>query len=147
MNRDDIQMFDMALSIAIEAHKGQMDKGGEPYILHPLRLMLQFEDKNLQIIALLHDVIEDSDFTIIDLEKRGFTKSMIEAVDTLTKRKGEDYNSFISRVLANKLAVKVKIVDIQDNLNIMRLNEISDNDIRRINKYKAALAHLKSSLG
>ncbi|MFK5975974.1 MAG: hypothetical protein QM493_05660 [Sulfurovum sp.] len=139
--------IDKALKIAIKAHTGQVDKAGEPYILHPLRLMNQFIDKNLMIISILHDVVEDSAFTLDDLSKEGFSPQITDAINCLTKLKNENYNSFIKRVMTNPLAIKVKIADIKDNLNITRLaKQISDSDIERLKKYQLALFSLELEL-
>jgi len=136
--------IDKALEIAIKAHAGQVDKAGEPYILHPLRLMSQFIDKDLMIVSILHDVVEDSDFTLNDLIEEGFAPQIIDALNCLTKLENEDYNSFIKRVMSNPLAIKVKIADIKDNLNITRLSKpLSSSDIERLKKYQLALFSLE----
>lgn len=138
--------IDKALKIAIKAHKGQVDKAGEPYILHPLRLMNQFTDNNLIIISLLHDVVEDSDYTFEDLKRAGFTPKILDTIDCLTKQDGEEYAQFINRVMTNDLAIKVKIADIKDNLNISRLQKpLSTKDIARLQKYQVALLRLQTS--
>ena len=107
-----VSKLEEALSIALKAHSGQCDKAQQPYILHPLRLMLKFEEENLKIIAVLHDFIEDSEFTIEDLERHGFSDEVLSAIDCLTKRKSESYENFITRILSNKLAKEVKVEDI-----------------------------------
>ena len=136
--------LDKALEIAIKAHKGQVDKAGEPYILHPLRVMNQFSDKVLMIIGVLHDVVEDSDTTLKDLTNEGFSEQIINALDCLTKRDNEEYPSFIERVRTNPLAIQVKIADIKDNLNISRLSQpLSEKDIERLKKYQIALLNLQ----
>jgi (p)ppGpp synthase/HD superfamily hydrolase len=134
-----LSSIDQAISIATETHSGQVDKAGQPYILHPLRLMLQFNAEPEMIVAVMHDVVEDSDLEQSDLKKLGFSREVIEAIDCLTKRNDEDYESFILRVLENDLARKIKIADIKDNLNLTRLNEITDIDLQRIAKYHRAL--------
>jgi (p)ppGpp synthase/HD superfamily hydrolase len=133
--------IEKAIEIALKAHANQLDKAGEPYILHPLRLAIKFDDRKLQIISILHDVIEDSAYTLSDLSAAGFVPEIISAIDALTKKDGEKYEDFINRVQKNTLAKKVKIEDLRDNLNIARLGycELSDNDLMRINKYNRAL--------
>lgn len=131
--------LDHAISIAAKAHSGQVDKAGQPYILHPLRLMFRFETEVEMIVAVMHDVVEDSDFTSVDLKKLGFSDVVVEAVDCLSKRRNEDYESFILRVSQNSLARKIKIEDIKDNLDLTRLNSVSENDLQRIGKYHHAL--------
>ncbi len=120
-----------------------MDKGGMPYILHPMRLMFQFSEKNLKIIALLHDVLEDSSFTENDLNNAGFSKEIINALIALTRKNEESYQEFIERIAVNDLARLVKIADIKDNLDITRLSTLNDKNIERIKKYHSALVFLE----
>ena len=134
-----------AIEIALEAHKGALDKGGNPYILHPLRLMLQMDSEEEMIVAILHDVVEDSEKWSFDkLHKEGFSKKIINSLRSVTKEnENEDYEKFIDRSVKDKIGRKVKIADISDNLDISRLKEVTDQDILRINKYKKALEKLK----
>ena len=134
-----------AIEIALEAHKGALDKGGNPYILHPLRLMLQMDSEEEMIVAILHDVVEDSEKWSFDkLHKEGFSKKIINSLRSVTKaNENEDYEKFIDRSVKDKIGRKVKIADISDNLDISRLKEVTDKDILRINKYKKALEKLK----
>ena len=134
-----------AIEIALEAHKGALDKGGNPYILHPLRLMLQMDSEEEMIVAILHDVVEDSEKWSFDkLQAEGFSKKIINSLRSITKEnENEDYEKFIDRSTRDKIGRKVKIADISDNLDISRLKEVTDKDILRINKYKKALEKLK----
>ena len=134
-----------AIEIALEAHKGALDKGGNPYILHPLRLMLQMDSEEEMIVAILHDVVEDSEKWSFDkLQSEGFSKKIINSLKSITKEnENEDYEKFIDRSIRDKIGRKVKIADISDNLDISRLKEVTDKDILRINKYKKALEKLK----
>ncbi len=134
-----------AIEIALEAHKGALDKGGNPYILHPLRLMLQMDSEEEMIVAILHDVVEDSEKWSFDkLHKEGFSKKIINSLRSVTKEnENEDYEKFIDRSVKDEIGRKVKIADISDNLDISRLKEVTDKDILRINKYKKALEKLK----
>ena len=134
-----------AIEIALEAHKGALDKGGNPYILHPLRVMLQMDSEEEMIVAVLHDVVEDSEKWSFDkLHKEGFSKKIINSLRSVTKEnENEDYEKFIDRSVKDKIGRKVKIADISDNLDISRLKEVTDKDILRINKYKKALEKLK----
>ena len=134
--------LDQAINIAIKAHSGQTDKAGKPYILHPLRLMFQFDTETEMIVAVLHDVIEDSDITCDDLKSAGFSDEVINAIDCLTKRKNENYDRFILRISKNDLARKIKIEDIKDNLDLTRLNQMTEKDLKRIEKYHRALKTL-----
>ncbi len=134
--------IEIALALALQAHQGQKDKGGKVYILHPLRLMMQFSDETLQIIAILHDVVEDSDITLEQLKEKGFKPEIIEA---LNKQPDETYEHFIQRVSENPLAIQVKLADLKDNLNITRISgDLSQKDLKRLNKYRAALSFLAS---
>jgi len=128
-----------AITLALKAHSGQTDKAGQAYILHPLRLMLKFQDKEEQIVAILHDVVEDSAMTLNTLKENGFSDNIISAIECLTKRDNEDYLHFVNRVKKNQLARKVKIEDIKDNMDLKRLNSITDKDLERITKYHKAL--------
>lgn len=134
--------LDKALEIACKAHKGQVDKAGHPYILHPLRLMLRCEAEAERIVALLHDVVEDSDCTLDDLRNAGFHEEIVEAVDCLTRRQDESYDAFIARLASNGLAKIVKIKDIQDNLDLTRIAVLTESDLNRIARYHKALAFL-----
>ena len=101
--------LDHALSIAVKAHTGQKDKGGEAYILHPLRLMMKFESEELKIIAVLHDVVEDSSITIDDLKQYGFNQNILNAIHCLSKREHEKYEDFILRIKSNSLPQKLRL--------------------------------------
>ena len=137
--------LDKAIEIAAKAHAGQQDKAGQPYILHPLRLMLRFETEEEMIVAVMHDVIEDSDLSLENLRTQGFPDEIVEAIECLTKKDGEEYGEFVLRVSKNQLAKKIKIADIKDNLNLTRLENISDKDLKRVEKYHRALKLLLSS--
>ncbi len=139
--------LDKAIAVATEAHTGQTDKAGQPYILHPLRLMLKFQVEIEMIVAVMHDVIEDSNFTLNDLKKLGFSEIILEAIDYLSKKDNESYETFISRLSENKLARKIKIEDIKDNLNLARLDKITDKDLARVKKYHQALKLLTNNIG
>ncbi len=131
--------LERAISIAIKAHSGQVDKAGQPYILHPLRLMFRFKTEVEMIVAVMHDVIEDSNFTSNELAKMGYSDAVLNALDCLTKRSNEDYDSFILRVSQNSLAKKVKTEDIKDNLDITRLDNDTEKDLQRLKRYHRAL--------
>lgn len=134
-------MLASAIKLCYEAHKNQVDKGGSPYYLHPIYVALNMESEEQKIVALLHDVIEDTEITIDDLRKKGFSEKIIEAVDAITK-KGESYEEYLKKVKDNELAKAVKIEDIKNNMDVSRLKEITEKDIARIEKYKKALAYL-----
>lgn len=133
-----------ALNIAYRAHQGQLDKGGCPYIFHPFHLAEQMETEEEVCVALLHDVLEDSDTKIDDLISLGFSETIIEAVITLTKEKGCSYSDYIQRVNKNPLSKKIKCADIAHNLDLSRLNQMSDQDRERYSCYQRALEILLS---
>lgn len=137
-------LIDLGLEWALKAYGGKTDKGGKPYILHPLRLMARLDDPTGQLVALLHDVIEDSPITGEDLRRAGFPEPVVAAVEVLTRRKGESYEGFIDRVRESPLARKVKLLDIEDNLNLLRLNTVTDKDLQRAAQYHRAWKRLDS---
>lgn len=132
-----------AIEIATEAHKGQFDKAGKEYIGHPLRVMEMGKSEEEKIIGVLHDVVEDSDWTFEALAAEGFSEEVIAALKCVTKlAENENYDDFIERVKKNPLAVAVKINDLTDNMDIRRLPYLSDKDIKRLKKYLKAYKKL-----
>jgi (p)ppGpp synthase/HD superfamily hydrolase len=130
--------LEKAIQIAAQAHEGQKDKSGAPYILHPLRMMMRMESETAMIAAVLHDVVEDSDWTLEQLRGEGFSEEVLQAVNCLTNRDGESYDDFIARVETNSVARQVKIADLEDNMNVKRIGEMSPKDLARIEKYHRA---------
>ena len=130
--------FDKALQIASKAHAGKKDKGGKSYILHPIRIAMRLrtEDEELMAIAIMHDVIEDSDYSFIDLEKIGFSARVIAALKLLTHYKGQSYDEYIDNMAGNIDALKVKREDLRDNSDITRLKGVTEKDIKRMEKYQ-----------
>jgi len=138
-------MLERAIEIAVEAHKGQIDKGGSPYILHPLRVMMSVDLELEKIVAVLHDVVEDSNWTFEALLAEGFSIEVIEALQSVTKESpDEDYDLFIQRAIHNPIGRKVKLADLRDNLDVTRITELAEKDLQRINKYKKALKILSA---
>lgn len=135
-------VLEKALGIALIAHAGQKDKAGAPYIMHPLRLMMTALGPDAQVTALLHDVLEDSDLTEDDLNEAGIPSHICAAVATLTRQLDETYDEFIQRIADDALARKVKILDIQDNLNLQRLKSVHKADLLRVTEYHRALQFL-----
>ena len=132
-----------AIEIATEAHKGQCDKSGNDYIGHPLRVMEMGRTEKEKIAGVLHDEVEDSDWTFEALEAEGFSQEIIAALKCVTKlSENENYDDFIERVKKNPLAVAVKINDLTDNMDIRRLPYLSDKDIKRLKKYLKAYKKL-----
>ena len=135
-----------AIEIATKSHEGATDKYGAPYINHVTRVMNMGQTDNEKIVGVLHDVIEDTPWTFEDLEKEGFSKEVIDAIKCVTKTsEDEDYAEFITRVKINPLAVKVKLNDLTDNLDIKRMPVVLESDLKRLNKYLKAYNELIKS--
>lgn len=132
-------MVKKAAEICFEAHKNQKDKGGYPYIFHPLYLAREMDSEDTVIIALLHDTVEDGGIDFTYLEKAGFSENILSALRLLTKDKNTDYFQYIINIKKNPDAVKVKIADLTHNLDLSRLKKITQKDIDRTEKYKKAL--------
>jgi (p)ppGpp synthase/HD superfamily hydrolase len=130
--------LDRALEIAARAHAGQTDKAGAPYILHPLRVMMRMRGRDEQVTAVLHDVVEDSEWSLDDLRAAGFSDRVVQAVDALTKREGEGYDAYLGRVQQNFVAVRVKLGDLQDNMNLHRIMDPGKRDYERLARYERA---------
>ena len=139
-----MHIIEKSLEIALKSHIGQSDKAGKPYILHPLRLMMKMTTDEEKSAAVLHDVIEDSECTAEDLLKQGIPATVVDAVSSLTKKEGEDYEAFVERVLNKPLAARIKKADIEDNLNVLRLDGLSSKDLQRVAKYHKAWKRLES---
>ena len=137
-------MLKKALEICYKAHKNQVDKAGKPYCLHPIYVALMCKTQEEKIVALLHDVIEDTSYTLDDLKQAGFSQEIIEAIDCITK-KDEDYDTYIKKVKNNKLARVVKINDMMHNSDLTRLQNVTEEDIKRSEKYKKYIEILKNS--
>ena len=135
--------LERAIQIAVQAHAGAKDRGGKAYILHPINVMMRVETEEEKIVAVLHDVVEDTDWTFDELRKEGFSETIIEALTSVTKySEDEDYEQFVQRSLENNIGRRVKIADLRENLDVTRIGELSEKDLRRINKYKRALKTL-----
>lgn len=138
--------LERAIEIAAAAHRGQADKAGHPYILHPLRVMLACEGQAARIVAVLHDVIEDTDWTPDALRAEGASDEIIAALDTVTRRNDESYAEFIERAACNEIGRAVKIADLHDNLDLSRIAQPTQADLARMDRYRAALQHLDGQL-
>jgi (p)ppGpp synthase/HD superfamily hydrolase len=129
-----------AIIIAAEAHAGQLDKAGAPYVLHPLRMMLRVSSTDERIVAVLHDVCEDCPgWTFDRLRAEGFSEHIIQALQSVTKRDGEDYEAFVRRAATNAIGRRVKLADLHDNSDLSRIAMPSERDFRRIEKYRRAI--------
>lgn len=131
-----------AMRLCFEKHKDQVDKENVPYVFHPYTVAFNMDDEDSTIVALLHDVIEDTDTTIEEIEEMGFSNEVIEALKLLTHDKSVDYFDYINLIKANPLATKVKLADLEHNSDITRLDEVTQKDLDRIEKYKKAKAIL-----
>lgn len=131
-----------AVVIAALAHRDQQDQAGAPYLLHPLRLLLRMDSETAMMAAVLHDVVEDTDWTLEQLRESGFPEAVLAAVDCLTRRSSESYDAFIDRVSQNPIARQVKIADLEDNMTLQRLAQLSPKDLARLEKYHRAWRRL-----
>lgn len=141
---DWLKLFDRAIKLAVEAHQNQIDRYGQPYILHPIRLMQKVSTMPEKICAILHDVVEDSDWTLKRLQKEGFPPQIIKALDCLTKREGEAYQDYVRRVARNSIAHQVKLADLEDNMTLTRIDQLKPEDFKRLQKYHNAWKFLQS---
>ncbi|NRS52050.1 HD domain-containing protein [Brevibacillus sp. HB2.2] len=137
--------LEKAIVIATQAHAGQVDKGGNPYILHPLRIMLKMSTVETMISAVLHDVLEDTDVTVEELRNEGFSEEIIAAVIALTRNDDETYMEFVGRTKQNPIARLVKLGDLEDNSDLSRIPEPTEKDYERLLRYKRAIKELLST--
>ncbi|MCI0472704.1 MAG: GTP pyrophosphokinase [Ignavibacteria bacterium] len=140
--------LEKAILTASLYHAGQKDKAGNPYILHPLRVMMNFTKGDEMITAILHDIVEDSAYTLEMMKKDGFNGRIIRAVDLLTKRERDDFDEdeYYRKIAKNALARKVKMADLKDNMNICRIKKPNERDFERIRKYKKRMKFLRAYL-
>ncbi len=138
-------MLEKAIILAANAHMGQLDKGGHPYILHPMRVMLSCKTLEQKIVAILHDTLEDSELTADDLLKEGFSKTIVDAVVCLTRKIGEDYMDYIQEIAKNPLASAVKLSDLADNMDLKRLPGLTPRDFQRLERYLRAQLILENA--
>lgn len=136
-------LLEKAIEIALDGHRGQVDKSGEPYILHPLRVMGAFRDETHRIVGVLHDVLEDTRYGLDDLAANGFSGEICTALVALTRRPEESYEDFVARAAANAISARVKIADIRDNLS--RIENLPEAEQQRLGRrYEAALRVLRA---
>lgn len=135
-----------AHQLATAAHSGQVDKGGSPYINHPITVAEALETEEEQIVALLHDVVEDTPVTLEELLDRGFSKRVVQAVDCLTRREGEPREAYLARIRENPLATAVKLSDLRHNSDLNRIPAPTEKDLARVEKYKREMEFLKKSV-
>jgi (p)ppGpp synthase/HD superfamily hydrolase len=138
--------LERAIVIAANGHAGVTDKSGAPYILHPLRMMLRLSSPDERIVAVLHDVCEDCEgWTLDRLSSEGFPPHIIAALDSVTKRDGEDYETFALRAAANPIGRRVKLADLADNCDLSRISTPTERDYERIEKYRRAIKLIEAS--
>ena len=136
------EQFQIALELAVEKHKNQTDKAGNPYILHPLHVMENVNSKDGKIVAILHDIIEDTDITEDYLLKIGLSKRIVDAVVALTRSEDIDYQEYIKTLSSNPLAKEVKLADLEHNMDLKRLPTLEEKDLERNRKYQIAYHYL-----
>jgi (p)ppGpp synthase/HD superfamily hydrolase len=140
-----------AVAIAADAHSGQRDKNGAPYILHPMRVMLRMDSDETRTVAALHDVVEDSDgrWTLARLRQEGFAPEVVTAVDAISRRPGESYATFVLRAAQDPLAKRVKLADLQDNMDQARLAAFAGDEQQaaRLGRYRQALRYITGEIG
>lgn len=137
-------MTKKALKLCFEAHKNQLDKSGMPYVFHPFHLAEQMTDENTTAVALLHDVVEDTDYTLDDLRKIGFTEDVVSAVGLMTHAEGVPYMEYVAEIKKNPIAKAVKLADLRHNSDTSRLDVVTERDIAREAKYAEAIKLLES---
>ena len=133
-----------AIKLIFEKHNGQFDKSGLPYVHHPLHVAEQMDDENTTVAALLHDVVEDTDTSFEELEDMGFSDEVISALRLLTHDPNENYFDYVKGVGKNEIARKVKIKDLEHNMDLSRLDQITSEDLARVNKYKESYDYLSN---
>ena len=136
------EQFQIALELSVEKHKNQTDKAGNPYILHPLHVMENVNSKEGKIVAILHDIIEDTDVTEDYLLKIGLSKRIVDAVVALTRSEDIDYQEYIKNLSSNPLAKEVKLADLEHNMDLKRLPTLEEKDLERNRKYQIAYHYL-----
>lgn len=135
--------LERAIAISAQAHTGQVDKAGSPYILHPLRVMMRLHSEEERIVGVLHDVLEDTSVTVENLRAEGFSEEVLTALLAVTKIAGEEYEDFVRRAARNPIAKNVKMADLLDNSDLGRLSVVTPKDHERVLKYRRAIAKLQ----
>ena len=128
-----------ALKLSFEAHKNQADKSGMPYVYHPFHLAEQMETEETVIVALLHDVVEDTDYTLDDIRAMGFSDSVVEALALMTHDKSVPYMDYVAKIKSNPIAKVVKLADLKHNSDLSRLEKIDEKALKRVEKYATAI--------
>lgn len=134
--------LERAIAIAATAHAGQIDKAGQPYVLHPLRVMLALTREDERIVGVLHDVVEDTPITLAQLQNEGFSREILAAIDALTKKPGETRLQAAARASVNSIALRVKLADNAENMDLSRIASPTTKDLDRLEEYKEVRALL-----
>ncbi len=140
------EMTKKAMKIAFEAHKEQVDKSGLPYIYHPIHLAEQMDDDESVTVALLHDVVEDTDWTLEQLRAEGFSNVVITALSYMTHDDSVPYMEYVEKISENPVATKVKLADLKHNSDLTRIDNITEKDLKRVQKYKIAIGLLTNKI-
>ena len=133
-----------AIMQMFELHKGKTDKADIPYVFHPWSVAEAMDDEISTVVALLHDTVEDTPITLEDLREEGYPEEVLEALALLTHDKSVDYFDYVKALAPNPIARKVKLADLRHNSDITRINEVTEEDLARIEKYKKAIEYLES---
>jgi (p)ppGpp synthase/HD superfamily hydrolase len=133
-----------AIALAVAAHQGQRDKSGQPYILHPLRVMFRLDTDEERMTAVLHDVLEDTPHTAEELRGLGYPARVVDALERLSRRESESYEEFIERLAPDSLALRVKLADLEDNMDVRRLEKVGPKEAERLARYLKAHRYLSS---
>jgi (p)ppGpp synthase/HD superfamily hydrolase len=139
-------LLEAAIRLAAKVHKGQVDRFGKPYILHVMRVMMRGHDLDEQVLGALHDVLERSDLQEPDLAKKGFSPRVLKALQHITRVENETYEQYIDRVVQDNLALRVKIHDLADKMDLLHVDQLDPSDLRRYNKQLAAYHRMKKLL-
>ena len=137
------KMTKVALKLCFEAHREQLDKSGIPYVFHPFHLAEQMNDEKTTVVALLHDVVEDTDITLDDIRHMGFDDDVVSAIAVMTHADGVPYMEYVAQIKKNPIARIVKLADLRHNSDITRLDAVTPRDEKRLKKYAAAIALLE----
>lgn len=136
-------LLETAIRLAAKVHRGQVDRFGKPYVLHVMRVMERGQDFDEQVLGALHDVLERSDLTLADIEKKGFSPRILKSLDRITRRANETYEAYIDRVVEDSLAIRVKLNDLADKMDLRHVDQLDDSDLKRYNKQLTAYHRMK----
>ncbi len=136
-------LLETAIRLAAKVHKGQVDRFGKPYVLHVMRVMMRGQDFDEQVLGALHDVLERSDLTLADLEKKGFSARILKALEHITRKPEETYEQYIDRVVEDNLAIRVKLNDLADKMDLLHVDQLDPSDLKRYNKQLTAYHRMK----